>query len=107
RIPVTATITTAPTVNLVITPDTIVCDNETVSISAASANDPNYKYTWSFNGMNVHGSGSAFSFQPSQDTTVYFTAEDTVPASPNFGCVFLDVQEYTVHASVDTPIISP
>jgi hypothetical protein len=106
RVPVTATVNTPPAVNLVISPNDTICQGQSVTMAATSVNDPDYTYTWSYNGTSTVFTGSNFVFTPSQDTSVYFRAED-LSAGPNAGCVFIDTNRIVVNDSMVTPIVSP
>jgi len=68
RVPVTATVTTAPAYTITATPDTICMgSSSTVAVSSTNA----YTYTWAPN-----GTGSSFSASPNATTKYYLSGTD-------------------------------
>ncbi|MBK7853640.1 MAG: hypothetical protein IPJ79_00860 [Bacteroidetes bacterium] len=89
RVPVTATVTPPPSMNIVPT-DVTLCPGGTTSIIVNSSNDPDYTYSWTSNpaGFTATGAGP-HSISPTVSTWYIVTATDNT-AGPNAGCVNKD-----------------
>lgn len=99
RVPVTATINPSPAVTLNAS-STVICDGESVNLSASSSNDPNYTYVWN-NGFT----GAAQTVSPLTTTTYTLVATDNT-AGPNAGCSNLQSVTVKVNARPLVPTIT-
>jgi hypothetical protein len=75
RTPVTATVTTAPTINASANQNT-VCNGGAVNLTVNSSNDPNYNYTWTSSPAGFNASGNSVTANPTVSTTYTVTAND-------------------------------
>lgn len=86
RVPVTATVTPAPVVNIS-SSALVSCGGAPVTLTASSANDPNYTYTWQPGGL----SGAAVTVTPIETTTYIVHAIDNSTLCENYDTLELEV----------------
>jgi len=89
RVPVTATINAAPTLNV---SNTGICAGSSSTLAVSSSNDPNYTYTWQPGNL----SGASVSVTPSTTTTYTVTALDNTNGT-FAGCINTATQVVTVN----------
>jgi len=100
RVPVTATVTTAPAIALSVGTPTI-CEGTSTTVSASSPN-AGYSYVW--NPGNLHGASQNVSPASTRYYTV--TATDTTGGA-NAGCSAIDSIQVNVTPLPQTPVVSP
>jgi hypothetical protein len=85
RVPVLATVTPAPAINVTSQND-LTCPGASTLISVSSANDPNYTYSWTSSpaGFTATGAGP-HTITPAVTTSYTVSALDNT-AGPNAGC---------------------
>ena len=99
RVPVTATVTPPPTIN-VNTIDPAVCPGSSTSVYVNSTNDPDYTYSWTSNPSGFTASGAGpHSVSPIVTTQYIVTATDNT-VGPNAGCVAVDSVEVITGATL-------
>ena len=106
RTPATVTITNPPTASILATPGTTICNNQMLTLTASSSNDPNYTYYWSTDGVNPIATGNVFTANPSASTTYYLYAVDSSMGA-NYGCAYLVTTNITVNPAPSIPTITP
>ena len=76
RFPVTAIVNAAPAVTIANSGTSPVCAGTTLTLTASSANDPNYTYGWSLDQTTIVATGAVYSVTPTTTTTYYVGAVD-------------------------------
>ena len=76
RVPVTAIVNAAPAVTIANSGTNPVCAGTTLTLTASSANDPNYTYGWSLDQTTIIATGATYSVTPATTTTYYVGAVD-------------------------------
>ncbi|HNR20634.1 MAG TPA: hypothetical protein PKN75_06970, partial [Bacteroidia bacterium] len=105
RVPVTATVTPPPSMNIVPT-DVTLCPGGTTSIIVNSSNDPDYTYSWTSNPVGFTATGAGpHSISPTVSTWYIVTATDNT-AGPNAGCVNRDSVQVITGTSLSGGTVS-
>jgi trimeric autotransporter adhesin len=86
RVPVTATVTTAPALNTVTATPAAICEGQTSTLSVTSGNS-NYTYNWNPIGL----SGSSVAVTPATTSTYTVVATDAITGCVNSGNVSVTV----------------
>jgi len=93
RTAVSANIKTAPVITVAAN-DSTICQNESVSLTATSANDPDYAYSWT----PVVATGATLNDSPMTTTTYNVVATDST-GGINDGCIAYGSVTVTVNPS--------
>ena len=100
RDPVTATVTTPP--SLTVSPTQTTCSNVSKTLTAAAPNDPNYTYVWT----PEISPEAVLPLNPATTTTYTVTATDNT-AGPNAGCSNVGTVLVNVNPAPTAPTMTP
>ncbi len=101
RYPVSVGFTPSPAV--AITAPSTTCDNQPITLTASSPNDPNYAYSWSTNGgQSIVSTNNPYNVNPLVTTTYTLLAND-----PGTNCGNVATHVVTVRPSPPVPVIVP
>ncbi|HNS12786.1 MAG TPA: GEVED domain-containing protein, partial [Bacteroidia bacterium] len=106
RVPLTATLNTAPSVGFTVSASS-VCDGESVTLTASSSNDPNYTYYWSTDGINTIFIGNPYTFTPDSTASYYVIGIDSTGGTYDLCGAIDGPQTITWNEQPDVPVVTP